>query len=409
VDEAIAVTIKPELVDALLEYAGTPEALFGPGGLFQRLKGALMERMLEAEMSAHLAEESRRGGEKKPRNGRNGHTVKTVQTDSGPVEVRVPRDRTGTFSPTTLAKNQRRTGDFNSKVLALYAGGMSVRDIQQHLRDVDGTEVSPELISKVTDSALVEAKAWLCRPLGYLYPVVYLDALYVAIRDGATVSKKAVHVAMGIGLDGKREVLGLWFEQTEGARFWLGVLTELKNRGVGDIFFLCTDGLNGLPKAIEAAFPRAIVQTCIVHVIRAALRYVGSQDRQAVARAMRPIYSAENADTAAASLDAFAEQWGARYPQAIKTWRARWTDITPFLAFPSDVRTILYTTNAIESLNFQLRQALNPRGHFPHEDAALKVLHLALQRAHGRWKAPRQWSRALAHFAVLFEDRMPAS
>lgn len=406
-NESTALAIKPEILDEILKLVESPEALFGAGGMLQRLKGALLERLLEAEMSQHLSQERSGSDGKVPRNARNGHSHKTVQTDGGPVDLRVPRDRAGTFRPKALEPFQRRLPEFNAKVLALYASGMGVREIQQHLREVEGTEVSPELISQVTDAVLGDAKAWLSRPLSAVYPIVYLDALYVAIRDGASVTKKAVHVALGVGLDGKREVLGLWFEHNEGARFWLGVLTELKNRGVEDIFFVCSDGLSGLAKAIETAFPHAVAQTCIVHVIRASLRYVGTNDRKMVAAAMRPIYAAETEQAALAALENLEREWASRYPQAVKTWRSRWSEIVPFLAYPHDMRRILYTTNAIESVNFQLRKAIHPRGHFPSEDAALKVLYLAIERARGRWKPSPQWSRALAHFAIVFESRMP--
>jgi putative transposase len=285
---------------------------------------------------------------------------------------------------------------------------MSVRDIQAHLRDLYGTEVAPELISRVTDAVLDEARAWQIRPLDAIYPIVYIDALFVSIRDGGTVKKKAVYIALGTTLEGKREVLGLWFEGTEGARFWLNALTELKNRGVQDLLFVCCDGLTGLPQAIEAAFPRAVVQTCIVHMIRASLRYVAYGDRKEVVAALRTIYGADTEDGARLALDAFEERFGKKHPGVAKLWRTRWNEVVPFLAYPPEIRRILYTTNAVESLNFQLRKSLRPKGHFPSDDAVLKVIYLALQSATLKWKAPRTWSRSLAHLAVVFGDRLPA-
>jgi transposase-like protein len=403
-----AVTLKAELVEELRKLVKRPEDLFGPTGVFHQLKGALMERLLEEEMSAHLGFEKNDPEGRGRGNSRNGYTAKTVHTESGPVEVRVPRDRAGTFEPKVVSKRQRRLEGFDDKVLALYARGMSVRDIQGHLRELYGTEVSPDLISRVTDGALDEAKAWQTRPLEAVYPVVYLDALFVSIREGATVQKKAVYVALGVTTEGKRDVLGLWIAETEGARFWLGILTELKNRGVEDIFFICCDGLTGLPGAIEAAFPKAVVQTCIVHMIRASLRHVSYVDRRVLVGAMKPIYGAENETAAAAALEAFDERWGAKYPAITKLWRSRWAEVTPFLAYPKEIRRLLYTTNAIESLNSQLRKVLKPKGHFPNDEAVLKILFLALQLAKCHWKAAREWKSAMGHFAIIFEDRFPA-
>jgi putative transposase len=404
--DSTAVTLKPELVEELLKLAKSPQGLFGPEGLFPTLKAALMERMLEDEMTEHLGFEHNAG--KKTGNTRNGYTTKTVQTESGPVDIRVPRDRAGTFKPQLIVKHQRRLEGFDEKVLALYARGMSVREIQGHLLDLYGTEVSPDLISRVTDSVMDEARAWQSRPLERVYPIVYLDALFTNVRDGATVSKKAIYVALGVTLDGRREVLGLWFQGTEGARFWLHVLTELKSRGVEDIFFACCDGLSGFPQAIETAFPKAITQTCIVHMIRASLRYVTVRDRKAVTEDLRHIYSADTAEAAEAALEVVRERWNAKYPSIHKLWRTRWNEVIPFLAYPKEIRRILYTTNAVESLNSQLRRALRPKGSFPSEDAVLKVLFLALQRAALKWKPAPGWSTALAHFAITFEGRLPA-
>jgi putative transposase len=404
--DSTAVTLKPELVEELLKLAKNPQDLFGPDGLFHRLKGAMMERMLEEEMTEHLGFE--RNGAKNQGNTRNGYSTKTVHTETGPVSVRVPRDRAGTFEPELIAKHQRRLEGFDDKVLALYAQGMSTRDIQGHLKELYGTEVSPELISRVTDGVLEEARAWQQRPLERVYPIVYLDALFVSVRDGAMVTKKAVYIALGMTLEGRREVLGIWFEGTEGARFWLHVLTELKNRGVEDIFFICCDGLTGFPQAISAAFPRSVVQTCIVHMIRASLRYVTYSDRKRIVADLRPIYSAENDVAASAALDAFEKRWGSRYPSIPRLWRTRWEEVIPFLAYPQEIRKILYTTNAVESLNSQLRKVLRPKGSFPNDDAVLKLLYLALQRAHLKWNRPVAWTKARSYLAIMFEDRFPA-
>jgi len=400
--------VNAELLDQLLQSVEKPEQLLGPDGLLQRLKGALMERMLEAEMTEHLGYEPNEVKGRGAGNSRNGHSSKTVTTESGPVDIRVPRDRNGSFEPIVVPKHRRRLEGFDDKVLALYARGLSTRDIQGHLRELYGTDVSIDLISRVTDSVLDEVKAWQSRPLQAVYPIVYLDALFVSVRDGGTVKKKAVYVALGMGVDGDREVLGFWIEATEGARFWLTILTELKNRGVEDLFFVCCDGLTGLPEAIEAAFPKAVVQTCIVHMIRSSLRHVSYADRKAVVATMKPIYSAENEEAALRALDALEARWAHRYPKIAKQWRARWNEIAPFLAYPREIRRILYTTNIIESLNFQLRKVLKPKGHFPNDDAVGKVLYLALQNAKVRWKRPVFWSQALAHFSIVFGDRLPA-
>jgi putative transposase len=400
--------VNPELVEQLLKSVEKPEELLGPGGLLHRLKGALMERMLEAEMTTHLGYEPNQAKGRNTGNSRNGHSSKTVQTESGPVEIHVPRDRQGSFEPQLVPKHRRRLEGFDDKVLALYSRGMSVRDIQGHLRELYGTDVSADLISRVTDAVLDEVKAWQARPLEAVYPIVYLDALFVSVRDGGSVTKKAVYIALGVGLDGSREVLGFWIDATEGARFWLTILTELKNRGVEDIFFVCCDGLTGLPQAIEAAFPKAVVQTCIVHMIRASLRYVTWADRKAVAAALRPVYAAENEQAAQRALEAFEERWGAKYPSIAKQWRARWGEIVPFLAYPREIRRVLYTTNTIESLNFQLRKVLKPKGHFPTDEAVAKILYLALQHAKLHWKPPTFWRQAIAHFSIVFGDRFPA-
>jgi putative transposase len=406
--DSLTPTIRPELLAELLKSAKKPEDIFGPDGLLHRLKGALMERMLEAEMTDHLGFEANDAEGRGSGNSRNGHSGKTVQTETGPVAIRVPRDRQGTFEPKLVPKHHRRLEGFDDKVLALYARGMSTRDIQEHLRELYGTDIAPDLISRVTESVLDEAKAWQQRPLEAVYPIVYLDALFVGVRDSGVVTKKAAYLALGMTLSGERDVLGIWLQGSEGARFWLSVLTDLKNRGVEDIFFVCCDGLTGFPQAIEAAFPKAVVQTCIVHMIRASLRYVSYADRKSLVGDLRTVYSADTEDAAIAALDTFSQRWGPKYPAVVRLWRSRWPEVVPFLAYPREIRKILYTTNIIESLNAQLRKVLRPKGHFPNDDAVMKILFLALQRAKLHWKQPIHWKKALAHFAILFEDRLPA-
>jgi putative transposase len=406
--DPLAPVIKPEILEELLKLAKDPKALFGAGGILQQLKGALMERMLEAEMTEHLGYEPNASEGRGSGNNRNGHTEKTVTTESGPVQIRVPRDRAGTFEPQLVPKHARRVEGFDEHVLSLYARGMSMREIQEHLRHLYGTDVSPDLITRVTDAVLEQAREWRDRPLEAVYPVVYLDALFVSVRDGGAVTKKAIYVAMGITTRGTRDVLGIWIEPTEGARTWLSVLTELRNRGVQDVFFVCCDGLSGFVQAVEATFPRATVQTCVVHLIRASLRYVSDADRRHVVAALRDIYSADTEAAARQALEAFAQRWAAKYPAVARLWSSRWNEIVPFLAYPREIRRILYTTNAIESLNAQLRRVLRPKGSFPNDDAVLKLLFLALQRAQVRWKAAPAWKQAYNHFAIMFEDRLPA-
>jgi putative transposase len=398
--------IKDELISELVAGCQNEGDLFGPEGVFTRLKGAVMQRLLEAEMTAHLGHgpnERRKGS-----NGRNGHSVKTITTETGPVQVRVPRDRDGTFEPQLVKKHQTRLEGFDEKVLALYGRGMSTRDIQAHLRELYGTDVSHELISKATEGVLELFREWQTRPLEAIYPIVYLDALFVSVRDGGQVTKRAFYIALGVGLDGKRVVLGVWAAPTEGAKFWLGILTELKNRGVEDIFFVCGDGLSGLDKAVEAAFPRAVMQTCIVHLIRAALRFVSWADRKDVAAALRPLYTAENEQAALAELEKLEHKHGDKYPTVIRTFRGRWGQFVPFLSYPQEIRRMLYTTNAVESLNSQLRKVLRNRGPFPNEDAVFKVLFLAIQNAKTNWRAAKNWNRVLSQLDIFFEGRLPA-
>jgi putative transposase len=395
---------EPKIPDAILDQllAGAdPKTAFDPNGLLDDLKKALAERALNAEMDHHLA------GDGGISNSRNGYGRKNVITDTGKIELEVPRDRQATFDPQLIAKYQRRFPGFDDKIISMYARGMSTREIVGHLRELYGIEVSPDLISAVTDAVLEEVAAWQARPLEAAYPLVFFDALRVKVRDEGLVRNKAVHLALGVRADGSKEVLGLWLEQNEGAKFWLRVMNELRSRGVEDILIAVVDGLKGFPDAILAVFPDATVQTCIVHLLRQSLAFVAYQDRKSVAAALKDIYRAVDATAGETALAAFEEgSWGRRYPAIGQSWRRAWGEVVPFHAFPSEVRRLLYTTNAIEALNAKLRRAVRARGHFPTDEAALKLLFLALNRAEREWKMPpREWAMAKAQFAVLFGER----
>lgn len=401
--------IRKELLDELLQGYQSPEDLLGPGGLLKRLTGALVERALEAEMSDHLGYAKHEAKGRGTGNSRNGSTQKTLRTDDGPMTVTVPRDRAAQFEPQIVGKHQRHFDGFDEKILAMYAGGMTVREIQGHLREIYGTEISADLISRVTDAVIDELKLWQQRPLDAVYPIVYLDALVIKVRDQGVVQNKAAHIALGVGVDGTKEVLGIWLEVNEGARFWLRVITELKNRGVQDLLIVCCDGLKGFPDAIEAVFPQATVQLCLVHMIRNSLRYVSWKERKAVAADLRLIYTAVSEAAAVTALEAFAATWGARFPTIVSSWRGNWERVIPFLAFPHDIRRVIYTTNAIESLNSILRRAVKTRGHFPNDTAATKLLYLVLLKAQKKWiRAMPNWNTTLNQFAIYFEGRLPA-
>jgi len=392
--------IPADLLDQLL--AGTDAATaLDQGGLLDRLKKALAERALNAEMDYHL------GGEAEAGNNRNGYGRKTVITDTGRIQIEVPRDRTGSFDPQLIAKYQRRFPGFDDKIVSMYARGMSTREISGHLRDLYGIDVSPDLISTVTDAVLEEVAAWQARPLDPAYPLVFFDAIRVKIRDEGMVRNKAIHIALGVRADGHKEVLGLWIEQNEGARFWLRVMNELRNRGTEDIMLAVVDGLKGFPDAITAVFPEAVVQTCIVHLLRNSMDFVSWKDRKPLVTALKGIYRAVDARAAEEALSAFeVSEWGLRYPAIGQSWRRVWAEVIPFFAFPEAVRKILYTTNAIEALNSKLRRAVRARGHFPSDDAATKLLYLILNRSEKEWKMPpREWSMAKAQFAVIFGER----
>ena len=398
------------VADEVLDQFGPPAGMSMEDidAATRRLKQALVERMLGGELSHHLGYPP--GGEKPDgdANHRNGTSAKTVVTDDGPVTLAVPRDRAGTFSPVLIPKHARRLAGFDDKVLALYARGLSTRDIQKFVEDIYAIEVSPTLISEVTDAVVSEVTAWQTRPLEPMYPVVFFDALRVRIREEAVVRIKAVYLALAILPDGSRDVLGIWIEHTEGAKFWLKVFTDLKARGCDDLLIAVTDGLKGMPEALEAAYPQTTLQTCLVHLIRHRLALVGWKDRKSVARALRAIYTAPTAEAAAAELETFAAgPWGQRFPMIVKSWRSAWTHVIPFFAFPPEVRRVIYTTNALESLNARIRKVIKTRGHFPSDDAATKLIWLALRNITAEWttKAARHWREAVHHFAILYGDR----
>jgi putative transposase len=396
-------TIRNELIDELL--AGRdPASVMRHDGLLGELKQALLNRLMAAEFDHHMAQE-RTSGE--GRNHRNGATRKRVLAGDGSVEITVPRDREARFEPVLIGKYQRRLPGFNDKVISLYARGMSTREIQGHLEELYGTAVSPTLISAVTDAVSAEAAAWQSRPLEPLYPVVFFDAIRVKVRDEGVVRNKAVYLALGVTPDGRKDVLGLWIESTEGAKFWLRIVNELRNRGVNDILIAVVDGLKGFPEAINAAFPQTLVQTCIVHLLRTSLAYVSWQDRREVVAALKPVYVAPTVEAALQALEAFETgPWGRKYPAIAPAWRRQWQQVVPFFAFPPEVRRIIYTTNAIESLNSKLRSSVRSRGHFPSDEAATKLLYLVLRDVSKNWKMPqREWTAAKTQFAILFGDR----
>ena len=397
--------IPDSVIDQLLAGYRKPEDLTGRGGLLKQLVSRLVSRAMEAELEHHLGYAH---GEKPPDgqdNRRNGKTKKTLRTEHGPLEVEVPRDRAGSFSPQIVGKHERHFSGFDDKILSMYARGMSVRDIQSHLEEIYGVEVGPDLISKVTDAVLEEQRAWQSRALEPVYLVVYIDAIFAKIRDKGVVQNRAVYTVMGIAPDGKKDILGFWAQGAEGAKFWLSIFGELRQRGLQDILILCADGLSGIKEAIEAAWPRAIHQTCIVHMIRSSMRLVPWKERKAVCAALRPVYTAADEETAELALTEFERTWGKAFPTVAPAWRRRWVEIVPFLAFPPEIRKVIYTTNALESFNSQLRKALNNRGHMPSDDAALKLLFLASRHAANRWQPHYDWRRALAQFAIFFEGR----
>jgi len=396
------------LIDKLLADYKKPEDIIGENGLLKQLTKALLERAMQAEMTEHLGYEKHEKAGHNSGNSRNGKTTKALKGDFGELPLETPRDRNGTFEPKIVAKGQTRFTGFDAKIVSMYARGMSTREIAGHLEEIYGVEVSPTLISNVTEAVMEEVKTWQGRPLDAVYPIVYLDALVVKIRDAGHVRNRAIYVAIGVNLKGNKEVLGLWTNEAEGAKFWLQVLTDMKNRGVADIFIACVDGLSGFPKAIETVFPQAQVQLCIVHQVRASLNYVSWKQRKVVAADLQMVYRAATAEDAYCKLEAFAEKWDGAYPTISQMWRRNWEHLTPFFGYPADIRKVIYTTNAIESLNMSLRKVIKTRGSFPNADSAMKLLFLALEHIAKKWTMPvRDWKAALQRFAILLDSRVP--
>ena len=404
--DRLAGLLPEDALQEALEGLG-PQEITGPGGLLTQLAGRVIETALGAELSEHLGYPPGQAPPGGVGNVRNGSTPKTLKTELGEVAVRTPRDRKGSFDPRLVGKRQTRLAGLDERVLDMYAGGMSVRDIATHLQRLYGVQVGRDTISRVTDAVLEDIAAWRARPLEALYPIVYFDALHVKVTEDRSVCTRACYLAVGVTVDGDREVLGIWWQDTEGSKFWLAVLNDLRQRGVTDVLIACVDGLTGLPDAIEAVFPQTWVQTCIVHQIRSSMRYVSYSDRRKVAAALKPIYRAPNADAALSELERFEEAWGARYPMIADAWRARWQHIIPFLALPEDLRRIVYTTNTIEAMHRHIRKAIKTRGHFPDEQAATKLIYLAIERAETKWRSARAWTAAGRALKIHFGDRFP--
>ena len=400
-------TRQNELIDELLESCKTPEDILGEGGLLKQLTKAVVERALEGEMTDHLGYTKYSPIGKTRSNSRNGKTSKTIQGKHGKMDITVPRDRDGEFKPQLIPKHHRRFDGFDDKIISMYARGMTTRDIRGQLEDLYGVEVSPTFISTVTDAVLDEVRQWQTRPLDPLYPIVYLDAIRIKGRHEGHIMNKAVYLAIGINTDGLKEVLGMWIAKTEGAKFWLSVLNELKNRGLEDIFIASVDGLKGFPDAIETVYPHTQVQLCIVHMVRNSLKYVSWKQRKEMATDLKTIYRASTIEEAQSNLDAFAQKWDNTHPNVSKAWRDNWTNLSTFFDYPKDIRKVIYTTNAIESLNMSLRKVTKTRGSFPNDDAIFKILYLALRNAAKKWTMPIQnWKAAMNQFSIMFEDRM---
>ena len=402
--DRLAGLLPPEALEDALKGL-EPDQITGPGGLLTQLAGRVIETALGAELTEHLGHPP--GGVTQGPNVRNGAGRKTVKTELGAVEVRTPRDRDGSFEPKLVAKRQTRLAGLDDRILGLYAGGMSVRDIEDHLQGLYGVEIKRDTISRVTDAVLEDVAAWRTRPLDAVYAIAYFDCLMVKVREDRSVRTRACYLAIGVTIDGDREVLGIWWQETEGSKFWLAVLNDLAHRGVGDILVCCVDGPAGFPEAIEAVFPQAWVQTCIVHQIRNSMRFVTYQDRKKVAADLKPVYRAVNADAANDALAAFDEKWGQKYPMIADSWRTRWEHIVPLLSLPADPRRAVYTTNSIENLNRQIRKSIKTRGHFPDEQAATKLIYLAIQRSERKWRRAYHWTGALRGLKIHFGDRLP--
>src|SRR5712671_1978541 len=403
-------SIDNELIDNLLKNYKKPEDLIGENGLLKQLTKQLLERAMAAELTEHVGYEKHDAEGDHSGNSRNGKSAKTIKGTFGTLPIEVPRDRNGTFEPQIIEKHQTRFTGFDDNIISLYARVLSTREIQQHLEEIYQVEVSPALISNVTEEVVEEVRAWQKRELDEVYPIMYLDALQFKVRDGGHVRNKAIYLAIGVKLSGLKEVLGLWIAQTEGAKFWLQVVTELKNRGVSDIFIACVDGLKGFPEAIETVFPKTEVQLCIVHLVRHSLNYVGWKERKQVAADLKTIYAAATEGEAEQRLAEFSQKWDEKFPMIAKSWRSNWARMIPFFAHPPEIRKIIYTTNAIESLNMSLRKVTKARGSFPNDEAVSKLLYLALRNIAKKWTMPvHAWMDALNRFAIIYENRLPVS
>jgi len=399
-------TISEKLLDELLKDYKNPEDLLGKNGIMQELKKRLIERAMEAEMSGHLGYEKHALEGRNKQNSRNGHSQKKVISNDTQIEIAVPRDRDGDFEPQIVQKHQRRFDGFDEKIISMYSHGMTTRDIQYHLKDMYNVDVSPTLISEVTDAVIDDVHAWQNRPLERVYPILFLDCVVVKCREDKQIRNKSVFLALAVTMEGKKELLGMWMANNEGAKFWLHVVTELKNRGVEDIFIACVDGLKGFPEAINSVFPQTKVQLCIVHMVRNSLKYVPYKNKKAVSADLKKVYNAATVDEAETMLEEFAHKWDTQYPTINKQWRNHWENVIPFFDFPQDIRKAIYTTNAIESINRSLRKALKTRGALPNDDAVFKLLYLALRNISRRWTLPiRDWKAALNQFAIHFEGR----
>lgn len=399
--------LDPQVIEYLLKKTKSPRDIFGNDGILKQLKKALTERILEGELTAELGYEKHDISGHHSGNSRNGHTKKTLKTTDGDLEIQVPRDRNNQFTPQLIPKHQTRFDDLDDKIISLYSRGMSTRDIQDQLRDLYGTEISATLISHVTDEVIDEVKAWQSRPLDKLYPIVYLDALVIKIRQDKRVINKAFYLALGVNTQGQKELLGIWISQNEGAKFWLNVLTELKNRGLDDMLIACVDGLTGFVEAIQTVYPNTQVQLCIVHMVRNSLRYVSWKKKKAVAADLKLIYTAKTVEEAELALRAFSEKWDQEFPSISKSWLTRWENIMPFFEYPDEIRKVIYTTNAIESLNMSIRKVIKNKRVFPSDDAALKQLYLALKNISRKWTMPiRDWGAAMNRFSIMFGERL---
>lgn len=400
--------IREEILNELLAGYSKPEDLLGADGIIQQLKKALVEKALSAELTNHLGYDKGDTAGRGTGNSRNGHSRKTVKTDTSAMELNIPRDRNSTFEPLLIKKGQTRFDGFDDKIISMYARGMTVRNIQAHLKELYAVDVSPDLISQVTDAVVQEVREWQNRPIDPVYPIIIFDALRVKIRDEGVVRTKSVYLALAFTMEGQKDVLGLWIEQTEGAKFWLKIMNELKNRGVQDVLIAVVDGLKGFPDAINMVFPKTQVQTCIVHLVRYSLNFVCWRDRKDVAKDLKLIYRAETEEMAEANLSEFEAKWDSKYPTISQSWRRNWERVIPFFIYPHEIRKIIYTTNAIESLNMTLRKIIKNRGHFPSDESATKLIYLALRNATTKWTMPlKDWKKALTQFAIIYKDRVP--